>query len=645
MSSFLSIEADSLNRLAVRLQAQGRSRESLDAFQQATKLYQAAGDRVGEGRCLNGVGALFKDLGEPQRAKEYLERALVLRRETHDSLGEAITLITLGPVYHRLAQPELSRQCLAEALRITRELGHRQREGEALFNLGEVTSDCGRPAHAYALFQQALTIAREENNLVEGSKCLNALSIVCSTVGKRREATAYAFQSVKLAQMMNNPRMLSCAYHNLGFLLAKTNQDDVAREWIEQAVAIDLKTGASGQAARSMLGLAGSYIREDVEKARTLVNQTLEIAKQLGDESLVTSALVTLGMCFIWGEEPNAALPVLDEALQLVRRLGEHDTEANVIYSLALAQDALGQCEDAFAKFEEAIALYEKHYTEIESRDMRLSYFNAFSIQNIYLVYTARLIKYSKRINDRSFAARAFHICERRHARDLREFLNAQRQSDVATAPLTNITPPILTEVQRTLLDADTALLQYSIHEQVMFVWVITRDDYAVVSFEQESVRIGEKVERYRQALAEDSEPHTALGHELYQILIGPVARYIESKRHLLIVPDLSLHLLPFQALVTNTASPETPYLIRKHTITYAPSTTIFSLLQTAKRQTTSERRELIAFAPVDFPADSPDAHLSSLPGTITRSKVSPLCSNPGTRLSRHSPQRQSKPC
>jgi hypothetical protein len=61
------------------------------------KLYREIGDHKGEGRCLNGVGALFKDLGEPQKARDYLEQALVLRRQTRDRLGEAITLTTLGP--------------------------------------------------------------------------------------------------------------------------------------------------------------------------------------------------------------------------------------------------------------------------------------------------------------------------------------------------------------------------------------------------------------------------------------------------------------------------------------------------------------------------------------------------------------------
>ena len=620
MSSSLSSEAESLNRLAVQLQAQGRSRESLDAFQRATKLYQAAGDRVGEGRCLNGVGALFKDLGEPQEAKDYLERALVLRRQTGDRLGEAITLITLGPVYQRLAQLERGRECLVEALRLTRELGHREREGEALFNLGEVTSDSGRPAHAYALFQQALAIAQEAGNLIEGNKCLNALSIVCQKLGKQREARAYAFQTLKIAQTTGNPRMLSGAYHNLGVLLAGTNQNDIALKCFEQAVDIDLKTGASGQAARSMLYVAGSYVRVDVEKARGFANQALEIARQLGDESLTACALTSLAMSFVWGQEPDAALPVLAESLNLVQRLGEQDGEGNVIYAMALAHDALGECETAFAEFEQAIALFEQHYTEIESRDLRLSYFNAFSIQNIYLVYTSRLIKYSQQTNDRSYAARAFHICERRHARDLREFLKVQRDPDhEITAPLTSITPPTLAQVQQTLLDSDTVLLQYSVHDQVTFAWVITCDDYAVVALEDDSLLVSEKVEKFRQALAACSESHVALGHELYQTLIGPVERYLESKRHLLIVPDLSLHLLPFQTLLTETGSPgsELPYLIRKYTVAYAPSAAIFDLLQTAKPRMTAERRELIAFAPVDFPGESSDTRLASLPGTI----------------------------
>jgi CHAT domain-containing protein len=114
------------------------------------------------------------------------------------------------------------------------------------------------------------------------------------------------------------------------------------------------------------------------------------------------------------------------------------------------------------------------------------------------------------------------------------------------------------------------------------------------------------------------------------------VQRYIESKPHLLIIPDHSLHLLPFQALVTeaDASGAGVSYLIQKHTITYAPSSGIFGMLQSAKTQTSRDRLDLMAFAPVDFPSTSDGPRLSSLPGTINEVKsIAALFDPARTRL------------
>jgi CHAT domain-containing protein len=93
------------------------------------------------------------------------------------------------------------------------------------------------------------------------------------------------------------------------------------------------------------------------------------------------------------------------------------------------------------------------------------------------------------------------------------------------------------------------------------------------------------------------------------------VERGLEGKRHLLIVPDDALHLLPFQVLLTappGTNAREIPYLIRRHSITYAPSAGIFETL--SGRSPTAPPR-LIAFAPVHFGAVP--SRETSLPGTL----------------------------
>ncbi len=80
-------KAHNLNYLAVELQSQGKLVESLNTFKEALNLFIELNDIYGEAICLNGVGALYKDLGEYNNAKIFLEKALVKRRTSLNTEG------------------------------------------------------------------------------------------------------------------------------------------------------------------------------------------------------------------------------------------------------------------------------------------------------------------------------------------------------------------------------------------------------------------------------------------------------------------------------------------------------------------------------------------------------------------------------
>jgi CHAT domain-containing protein len=529
-------------------------------------------------------------------------------------------------------------------------LGHRQREGQAIYNLAVVTTIAGQPGQAYSWFQDALTIAREQRNYVEVLKCLNALGVVCGHLGKKEEALSHSFQSLRLAEELGNARAQSSALDNIGALLQATDEAKRGLTYLEKAVQIDLQTGAPGGAAQTMSFLAAAYVSHDIGRAYDLAKQSIAIAREIEDPSLLAASLGALGSVLVERNEPGAATKALTEALDLAKKTGMRHEEGNILFAMGLLLDNTGEHEAAFSKFEDALNIFEEHYSELEFEDFRLSYFNAFTIQNLYLIYTSRLLRHSERTGDKSYGVRAFHVCERRHARGLREFLHARLEHNAGPdlAPEADwglVNPPSLAQIQEKVLDADTALLEYSLHDRVSYVWVLTRDDHALVSLPLGGREIRERVDELRSALIAGSDSYLSLARALYQSLVQPVSSWIQGKRNLLIVPDLALHLLPFQVLLSDHYnSPHSPskdyettrsrllsrfigrrsldfstlpYMLRTHAITYAPSAAIFAALG-AHTQKLSEPRDLIAFAPVEFAVSKKDGtRLEALPETV----------------------------
>src|SRR5215475_8342070 len=137
---------------------------------------------------------------------------------------------------------------------------------------------------------------------------------------------------------------------------------------------------------------------------------------------------------------------------------------------------------------------------------------------------------------------------------------------------LTQPAPLGLAEIQNTVTDNETLLLEYSLGEKRSYLWAVTptsfssyelppraqietaaRRCYELLTARNQYVKFetpDEKRERVQKADAEYPQAATALS----QMLLGPVAAQLGRKR-LLVVPDGALEYLPFAALTVPAAS------------------------------------------------------------------------------------------
>jgi len=144
----LGEDARAFYQLGWARDATGDRTAALAAYDQALRLYRAAGDRGNEAATLNNIGLVYDALGEPQRALEYFGRALPITREVGDRAGEAVTRYNMAMI-HR-AQGELDRAVaeLEQVVELDRQGGHPdlQSDTEMLHRLRQelASSDPGR---------------------------------------------------------------------------------------------------------------------------------------------------------------------------------------------------------------------------------------------------------------------------------------------------------------------------------------------------------------------------------------------------------------------------------------------------------------------------------------------------------------------
>jgi tetratricopeptide (TPR) repeat protein len=87
---------------------------------------------------LLGIGSLYDDLAQKQKALEYYEKALAIFQDVGDRAGEAATLNNIGLVYEALGQKKKALAYYEKALSISKAVGDRAGEAATLNNIGLV---------------------------------------------------------------------------------------------------------------------------------------------------------------------------------------------------------------------------------------------------------------------------------------------------------------------------------------------------------------------------------------------------------------------------------------------------------------------------------------------------------------------------
>ena len=168
---------------------------------------------------------------------------------------------------------------------------------------------------------------------------------------------------------------------------------------------------------------------------------------------------------------------------------------------------------------------------------------------------------------------------------------------------------PISLDQVKQSLSPHTAVLEYTINDQQIVLWTITKEaaHYAFIDKTEKPI-LQEFLKTIREPLMgrDESLNHVKLGEELYRTFLGPAEEYFKGKKHLVIVPDGDFYYLPFEALIESSkeSAPiryatlgEAPYLIKRYEISYASSATVFLEQQAeARNKNASPRLPLIAF-------------------------------------------------
>jgi CHAT domain-containing protein/Flp pilus assembly protein TadD len=550
----------------------GDSKRAVSRYKQALDLYESASAVFEQTRSLNNLGAEYLSLGEPTIAFQSFRDALKISRNERDRQGEALSLKNLGVAYHSIAETQRALDCLYQALAISRSLSDHRVELASLITLGNIYADLNEPLTAKDFLEQARIhsyklrdLDTQKNNLL----ILTSLAQVHRSLGDNTRA----LELLKLVQSQakRDRRANAQSFYDMGTTYADLGNRNAALAYFRRALSLAREIRDRRQEARVLSGLGATLETEGkyVEASR-----------------------------------------LLTQALTLTQSISDRHTEANTLYLLAEGNSKQGRMDESLSQIEQALKVVDSIRDRIGNEELRSSYW--VSTKDYYDFYIDLLMRFHERTPQAGYDQAALQASEQSRSSGLLNSLNQARFSNnkgvnptlleeeralreqlstkatyqlwtladggtndrlakefrqlstayeelrtkiaLQTASSANLTEPLplsAKEIQTQLADENTLLLEYSIGEERSYLWAVSPS--SISSYELPGrERIEQLVRTACKLLTLPGESNQVRywkeASDLSQVLLGPVSHLLGEKR-LLIVSDAGLRDVPFEAL------------------------------------------------------------------------------------------------
>jgi CHAT domain-containing protein/Tfp pilus assembly protein PilF len=575
-------ELDNLPAQLRILEQIGRTYRRLGQFPEAAANYEEIldlarlhEDQATEAKALSKLGLAYHRFGNYQQSLDVLTQALSIVQALRYPPGASETLTTLGNLYESLGDDTQAQEYYQQSLEIAQNAGDREREGNALNALGLLEHRLGNSTEAMNRHQQAIEIALDLNNPKIGTQALNYLGNIYVDQGEWTKAITSYEDALRLASRRNYLHGELTALSNLGLVYGQQGDSPQAIDYQERALTIAQQIQHRPDEAVILMRLGTAILSQDPQRGVSTVRQALEPIEAAID------IFETLRSNLISPELKTSYFATINDYyklyIDLLMRLDEqesgqgYDVEALHVSERARARSLLDLLEEAQVDIRQGVLL------NLLEKEQRLQ-------NQLDAIETYRIEVLSEAGEEADLST-----LDREHAQLLSEYqtvLDQIRTQSPRYASLTQPQPLTLTQIQQSVLDSDTALLQYSLGQERSFLWVVTASNITSYWLAPGS-EIEDQVVEFLEILKLDGSgvPRQAMSQAIF-----PLKERLSQKR-LLIVADGALHYLPFNLLPIGEATERPPesssprletnaLLLHLYEMVYSPSASVLEQLQ-----------------------------------------------------------------
>lgn len=622
------------NNLSYYYQNEGDYERAFKLQKKAIQYFTLTNDLPRLSAVLNRSFITMMDLGLYQQAEAYIRQSLSIREELGNPDLLDVAYHNMAYNFERQGKRDSAIIYYQKSLGLSRQLGNPYDITQTLENIGSLYERSGHFENALAYYNEALAINREINRPVSTAESLLRIARVAIQNNDPDNALAFYLEALDKLEETENLRLLASVYIDLANLETDKKNYQDAKDYISKALKIAVEKGFKSRQMRAQNSLGNLYeMQNDLDASLAAYRKGYQLAS---DHTITGKISPTINLAKAYNKvDSDSAFVLAEEAFLLIDSVrtnvaglafrsgffSQHAGFYNEVASWHITQK--DDPEKAFKLIEAAKARVLMDELA-EARENKLG-----SLDESTLIKKQQKAKQIDRLYNQISATES--PTEKNALRDelkdlefeYHSFLNQIHESNVNLKDFKYPQPVTLEEAQ-SMLDPESAILEYAFTEEGLIRLFITRNTISGSVLDPENSQTAnqyfiEHIRAFREAITNSVSINEIkkLGSDLHKKLIPGLELNNNSKiTNLLIIPGGTLTFLPFESLSNNNR-----YLIEDYHIKYLPSASIYSFINNPHRTTSFE---LLALAGSGFEGgngfttrSSSQASFASLPSTL----------------------------
>jgi CHAT domain-containing protein len=550
----------------------------MDYANKALTIFKQAADRRGEMESYLNLGSIFSDLGDAVSAKNFTNQSLKIAVE--DNMGTSRHYQLLATIASSQGEYEDALRDQEKALQDASKFRILGQIVWATVGMGDIYRELGDTKKAERYYRQAReikdTVAMQTRS-IDASLDLRLGDEMSANEFFRTEGslTGAGISSLRLAEMFIRDGIADSASHMLeqagSMFLNASNMQGIASVQVLRGRLLVNKGDFSR--AKPVLDSA-SKVNEFPETAWQAWYQLGRMYEGQGDDAkAMESYMKSIGVI----EKIRGNLTIDEfKSIYFDSKREVYDRLINMLLKNNKPVEAFDLSEQARARaFYDILSNKKINFRGTSSDDLvSQEQEKRIEMQKLY-----RLLQKENATNSGNEASRSVDMRQVRSSltevqTEYEDILQKIKLSNPAYAEMVAARPVALADVQ-SRLDPKTAALEYWISANHIIIWLVTHSEIITRNVEINQKDLETLIGNTRRSIENNSKADYTINLQtLHKLLIGPVESSLAAFSNLVIIPNQSLHFVPFQALMNVKGE----YLVQKYSLVYSPSASVFVL-------------------------------------------------------------------